>query len=39
MPTAVGTSVVNQGHDRRAFLVPHLHAVQAHVQTFQGDHA
>src|SRR5579859_4928719 len=37
--TAGGTSVLNQGHDRNAFLAPHLHAVQTHAQTSQGDHA
>jgi FMN-dependent NADH-azoreductase len=37
--TAGGTSVLNQGHDRNAFLAPHLQAVQTHAQTFQGGHA
>jgi len=37
--TAGGTGVLNQGHDRNAFLAPHLQAVQTHAQTFQGDHA
>jgi FMN-dependent NADH-azoreductase len=37
--TAGGTGVLNQGHDRNAFLAPYLHAVQTHAQTFQGDHA
>jgi FMN-dependent NADH-azoreductase len=37
--TAGGTSVLNQGHDRNAFLAPHLQAVQTHAQTSQGDHA
>jgi FMN-dependent NADH-azoreductase len=37
--TAGGTSVLNQGQDRNAFLAPHLQAVQTHAQTFQGDHA
>jgi FMN-dependent NADH-azoreductase len=37
--TAGGTSVLNQGHDRDAFLAPHLQAVQTHAQTFQGGHA
>ena len=37
--TAGGTSVLNQGHDRNAFLAPHLQAVQTHAQTFQGEHA
>jgi FMN-dependent NADH-azoreductase len=36
--TAGGTSVLNQGHDRDAFLAPHLHAVQTQAQTSQGDH-
>jgi FMN-dependent NADH-azoreductase len=36
--TAGGTSVLNQGHDRDAFLAPHVQAVQTHAQTFQGDH-
>jgi len=31
--TAGGTMSLNHGHDRDAFLAPHLHAVQAHVQT------
>jgi FMN-dependent NADH-azoreductase len=31
--TAGGTSVLNQGQDRNAFLAPHLQAVQTHVQT------
>ncbi len=42
--TAGGTSVLNQGQDRTAFLAPHLQAVQTqavqtHAQTFQGEHA
>jgi len=37
--TAGGTSVLNQGHDRNAFLAPHRQAVQTHAQTFQGGHA
>ncbi len=37
--TAGGTGVLNQGHDRNAFLAPHLQAVQMHAQTIQGDHA
>jgi len=37
--TAGGTAVLNQGKDRKAFLTPHLLAVQTHVQTSQGDHA
>jgi FMN-dependent NADH-azoreductase len=32
--TAGGTSVLNQGHDRTAFLAPHLQTVQTHAQTF-----
>jgi FMN-dependent NADH-azoreductase len=35
--TAGGTTVLNQGHDRDAFLAPYLQAVQTHAQTFQGD--
>lgn len=34
--TAGGTSVLNQGHDRGAFLAPHLQAVQTHAQSLQG---
>ena len=30
--TAGGTAALNQGHDRGAFLAPHLQAVQAHAQ-------
>jgi FMN-dependent NADH-azoreductase len=37
--TAGGTSVLNQGQDRNAFLAPHLQSVQTHAQTFQGEHA
>jgi FMN-dependent NADH-azoreductase len=37
--TAGGTSALNQGHDRNAFLAPHLQAVLTHAQTSQGDHA
>jgi FMN-dependent NADH-azoreductase len=37
--TVGGTSVLNQGHDRNAFLAPHLQAVQTHAQTFQGGHS
>jgi len=37
--TAGGTSVLNQGHDRDAFLAPHLQAVQTHAQVLQGEHA
>jgi FMN-dependent NADH-azoreductase len=32
--TAGGTGVLNQGHDRNAFLAPHLRAVQTHAQIF-----
>jgi FMN-dependent NADH-azoreductase len=35
--TAGGTAVLNQGHDRNAFLAPHLQTVQTHAQTFQGE--
>jgi FMN-dependent NADH-azoreductase len=31
--TAGGTAALNQGHDRNAFLAPHLQAVQMHAQT------
>jgi FMN-dependent NADH-azoreductase len=34
--TAGGTAALNQGHDRGAFLAPHLQAVQAHAQSLQG---
>jgi FMN-dependent NADH-azoreductase len=34
--TAGGTSVLNQGQDRNAFLAPHLQAVQTHALTLQG---
>jgi FMN-dependent NADH-azoreductase len=34
--TAGGTSVLNQGHDRDAFLAPHLQAVQTHARSNQG---
>ena len=37
--TARGTSVLNQGQDRNAFLAPHLHSVQTHLQSSQGDQA
>src|SRR5580698_850117 len=37
--TAGGTAVLNQGHDRNAFLAPHLQAVLTHARTIQGDHA
>jgi FMN-dependent NADH-azoreductase len=32
--TTGGTSVLNQGHDRTAFLAPHLQSVQTHAQNF-----
>jgi FMN-dependent NADH-azoreductase len=35
--TAGGTKALSQGHDRDAFLAPHLQAVQTHAQTFQGE--
>ena len=34
--TAGGSSVLNQGHDRDAFLAPHLLAVQTHARSLQG---
>lgn len=34
--TAGGTSALNQGKDRNAFLAPHLQVVQSHAQTTQG---
>ena len=34
--TAGGTAALNQGHDRDAFLAPHLQAVQTQAKTFQG---
>jgi FMN-dependent NADH-azoreductase len=34
--TAGGTSVLNQGQDRNAFLAPHLQVVQTHAQSLQG---
>lgn len=34
--TTGGTRVLNQGHDRAAFLAPHLQAVQTHAQSLQG---
>ena len=34
--TAGGTAALNQGHDRHAFLAPHLQVVQTHAQTSQG---
>jgi FMN-dependent NADH-azoreductase len=37
--TAGGTAVLNQGHDRNAFLARHLQSVQTHAQTLQGGPA
>ncbi len=37
--TAGGTGVLNQGHDRDAFLAPHLQAVQTQAQIVQGGRA
>src|SRR6202042_3358003 len=34
--TAGGTAALNQGHDRQAFLAPHLQTVQAQAQSLQG---
>ena len=34
--TAGGTMALNQGHDRNAFLAPHLQAVQSHAQNLDG---
>jgi FMN-dependent NADH-azoreductase len=34
--TAGGTMALNQGHDRGAFLAPHLQAVQAQAKSLQG---
>src|SRR6202142_4255057 len=34
--TAGGTMALNQGHDRHAFLAPHLQAVQTHARSLQG---
>jgi FMN-dependent NADH-azoreductase len=34
--TAGGTSALNQGHNRGAFLAPHLQAVQVHAQSLVG---
>jgi FMN-dependent NADH-azoreductase len=34
--TAGGTAALNQGRDRRAFLEPHIQAVQAHAQSLEG---
>ena len=34
--TAGGTSVLNQGNDRDAFLAPHLQAVQTHAKSLEG---
>jgi FMN-dependent NADH-azoreductase len=37
--TAGGTSALNQGQDRNAFLAPHLQAVQTHALTSERGHA
>jgi FMN-dependent NADH-azoreductase len=37
--TAGGTTALNQGQDRDAFLAPHLQAVRTHAVTLQGDYA
>lgn len=37
--TAGGTAALNQGHDRDAFLAPHLQAVRTQAQSLQGEHA
>jgi len=37
--TAGGTAALNGGHDRNAFLAPHLQAVRTQAQTFQGEHS
>jgi FMN-dependent NADH-azoreductase len=34
--TAGGTKALNQGHDRGAFLAPHLQAVQIHARSLEG---
>jgi FMN-dependent NADH-azoreductase len=34
--TAGGTAALNQGHDRGAFLAPHLQTVQTHARSLQG---
>ena len=34
--TAGGTMALNQGHDRGAFLAPHLQAVETHARSLQG---
>src|ERR1700689_276047 len=34
--TAGGTAALNQGHDRHAFLAPHVQAVQTRAQSLQG---
>lgn len=33
--TAGGTAALKQGHNRGAFLEPHLQAVQAHAQSLE----
>ena len=37
--TAGGTMALNHGHDRDAFLAPHLQAVEMHAVNFEGGHA
>ena len=37
--TAGGTAALNGGHDRNAFLAPHLQAVRTQAQTFQAEHS
>jgi FMN-dependent NADH-azoreductase len=34
--TAGGTAALNQGHDRQAFLAPHLQTVQMHAGSLEG---
>jgi len=36
--TAGGTAALNGGHDRNAFLAPHLQAVRTHAQTSPAEH-
>ena len=33
---AGGTKALNQGHDRDAFLAPHLQAMHTHARSLQG---
>jgi FMN-dependent NADH-azoreductase len=37
--TAGGTAALNQGHNRDAFLAPHLQAVRTHAKIFRGGHS